>query len=450
MGNPPFIGKQYRNAEQQADMQLVWGSVSGAGVLDYVTCWYQRAAAYVRETRTSVAFVSTNSITQGEQVGILWGELFSRYRVKIHFAHRTFSWSSESRGRAYVHVVILGFAPFNRQGKRIFDYESPTSEPTETPANNISPYLIEGSDLVVTKRTRPLGPVPELVFGSMPNDGGHLMLDDAERAALLAEEPQAAAFIRPLLGSEEFINGMTRWCLWLKDAPPNALREMPKVMERVEAVRRHRLASNRATTRELASTPTLFGEDRQPSRRYLIVPGVSSEQRQYIPMAFCEANVIANNLVYGLEGATDWILGVLTSAMHMSWVRTVAGRLESRYRYSAKLVYNNFPWPTPTPEQRARVEEKAHAVLAAREPHLPPRGTATLADLYDPNTMPRELLRAHTELDRSVERCYRPEPFRSDRERVEHLFRLYQELTAPLLPAAGRGRRRTRQDGQVR
>ena len=519
LGNPPFIGKQYRNAEQQADMELVWSGVRGAGVLDYVTCWYRKAAEYVTVGRTPpspeglrklagganhritrentsapdgaaetggipaplrgasvvspdpvaasasggladrlisvgpagpqstaqsprIAFVSTNSISQGEQVGILWGELFQRYHLKIHFAHRTFSWASEARGGAHVHVVILGFGASDHSGKRIFDYETPTSEPTEISTGNISPYLVEGSDIVVTKRSHPLGAVPELVFGSMPNDGGHLMLDDAERAALLAAEPQAAPYIRPLLGSEEFINGIPRWCLWLKAAPPGALRAMPKVMSRVDGVRAHRSASNRATTRGLATTPSLFGEDRQPAHRYLLVPGVSSEQRQYIPMDFCEPDIIANNLVYCLEGADAWIFGVLTSAMHMSWMRSVAGRLESRYRYSAKLVYNNFPWPNPTPAQRARVEEKARAVLAAREPHLPPRGPATLADLYDPNTMPRDLLRAHTELDRAVEKCYRAEPFHSDRERVEHLFSLYEKLTAPLLPATPRTRGR--------
>jgi restriction-modification enzyme MmeI-like protein len=419
--------------------------VKGAGVLDYVTCWYLQAARYISGTHMSVAFVSTNSIAQGEQVGILWGELFQRWRLKIHFAHRTFAWASESRGRAHVHVVIIGFGGFDRVEKRIFDYETLDADPTEIPAANISPYLVEGNDLVIMKRTRPLCAGPELVFGSMPNDGGHLMLTDTERAALLRDEPEAEPYVRHLIGSEEFINGISRWCLWLKDIPPAVLRRLPIVMQRVEGVRQHRSSSTRPTTKKLAATPTLFGEDRQPSHRYLVVPGVSSENRHYIPIAFSEPEIIANNLVYCAEGADVWAFGVLTSEMHMAWVRLVAGRLESRYRYSAGLVYNNFPWPNATQEQRERVEEKARALLEARAPHLPPRGLATLADLYDPLTMPATLTRAHAELDRAVERCYRPEPFRSDRERVEHLFRLYEHLITPLLPVTASHRSTGRQ-----
>jgi hypothetical protein len=443
LGNPPFIGKQFRNVEQQTDMALIWDGVKGAGVLDFVTAWYRKAAAYIQGTRIPAAFVSTNSISQGEQVGILWGELFQRYGLKIHFAHRTFAWASESRGKAHVHVVIIGFGAFDALNKRIYDYEAGHAEPTVTAAVNISPYLLEGSDLVVNKRTHPVCEVPELVFGSMPNDGGHLMLTDGERAAFVAEEPGAAPFIRPLLGSEEFINGIPRFCLWLKDAVPSALRALPKIMERVEGVRRHRLASERPTTNKLATTPTLFGEDRQPAETYLLIPGVSSIQRAFVPMAFMPAATIANNLVYVLESAEAWHLGILTSSMHMAWVRNVCGRLKSDYRYSAKLVYNNYPWPTAaTPAQRAAVESAAQAVLAARAPHLPPQGLSTLADLYDPLSMPAELARAHAALDRAVEKCYRPAPFRSDRERVEHLFRLYEQLTAPLLPATPRTRTR--------
>ena len=442
LGNPPFVGKQFRNAEQQADMEAVWGGVKGAGVLDYVTCWYRRAGAYIVGTRAVAGFVSTSSIIQGEQVGILWGELFQHYHLKIRFAHRTFAWASEARGRAHVHVVIIGLGAADGVGKRVFDYETPASEPTELRVGNINPYLVEGADIWVSKRREPLAAVEQMVYGSKPVDGGHLLLDDLERAELIADCPGAAAFIRPFIGSEEFINGIGRWCIWLVGADPGAWRCLAPILERVERVREFRLASKKGPTVEQAATPYVFGELRQPEMGYLAVPEVSSELRHYIPIGFIPADVIASNLIYTVPGASVYTFGALTSVMHMAWVRAVCGRLESRYRYSAGLAYNNFPWPDPTREQRTRVEEKARAVLVAREPHLPPRGMATLADLYDPNTMPRELVRAHAELDRAVERCYRAEPFRSDRERVEHLFRLYEQLTAPLLPAAPRQRGR--------
>ncbi|MFO1487009.1 MAG: DNA methyltransferase [Verrucomicrobiota bacterium] len=441
LGNPPFVGKQYMTSEQNADMELVCGDVKGHGLLDFVTAWYFKAAEYIKGTQIVVGFVSTNSITQGEQVGILWKALF-QHGLKIHFGHRTFPWVSEARGMAHVHVVIIGFAAVDSVNKRIYDYESDSV--TVAKAKNISPYLVEGSDKVVTKSSKPLCNVPEIVFGSMPNDGGYLLLDDKAKAELLAKEPAAAKFIRPFLGSEEFINGLSRWCLWLADASPQELRDMTEVMKRVDAVREQRLKSSRETTRELAKFPTRFGEIRQPVRSYLAVPEVSSERRAYIPIAFLPPKIIASNKLYTISGASQFTFGVLTSVMHMAWTRQVTGRLESRYQYSGKIVYNNFPWPeSATDKQRDAVEEKAQAVLDARKPHLPPQGMSTLADLYDPLSMPPELVKAHTELDRAVEKCYRPEPFNSDRERVEFLFSLYEKLTAPLLPAtpSAKGRR---------
>jgi hypothetical protein len=452
LGNPPFVGKQFQTAEQKQDMELVCGKVKGSGVLDYVTGWYFKAAEYIAGTRIGVGFVSTNSITQGEQVGILWNALF-QYGLKIHFGHRTFPWASEARGKAHVHVVIIGFAAFNNTNKLIYDYHDET--PTIVPAKNISPYLIEGNDVVVLSRSKPIEQVPEIFFGNMPNDGGHLILTSAESAEFLEKEPSAKKFIRLFLGAQEFINGEERWCLWLKDASPAEVRAMPEVMKHVEGVREHRESSSRETTKELASTPMLFGEIRQPANNYLLIPSVSSENRPYIPMAFMPKDVIGSNLVLFIPDATLFHFGVLSSAVHMAWVRQVCGRLKSDYRYSNKLVYNNFPWPTPTPtvEQRKRVEEKAQAVLDARAPHLPPRGLGTLADLYDPNTMPPELHHAHAELDRAVEKCYRKEPFNSDRERVEFLFRLYEQLTAPLLPVTpvtrGKKARATERPGHL-
>jgi hypothetical protein len=482
LGNPPFIGKQFQTSEQKQDMEMICGKLKGSGVLDYVTGWYFKAAEYIKNTKIVVGFVSTNSITQGEQAGILWNHLFKRYGVKIHFGHRTFAWESEARGKAHVHVVIVGFAVFDIPNKRIYDYEN--DKASVSSAKNISPYLIEGNDVVALSRSTPVCDVPEIVFGNMPNDGGHLILSDEEKAELLSKEPAAKKFIRPFLGAQEFINGETRWCLWLTEAQPNELRDSPEIMQRIEGVRKHREESSRETTRELAATPTLFGEIRQPASTYLLIPSVSSENRQYIPIGFIKPSVIGSNLVLFVPNATRFHFGVLSSQMHMAWVRQVCGRLKSDYRYSNKLVYNNFPWPQNVSEkQRAAVEEKAQAVLDARaqfmgtapasgavadalvgnsddapsstrakkqsaraqtataEAAVLPKTNCTLADLYDPVAMPPRLHKAHEQLDRAVDLCYRKEPFASDRHRVEYLFHLYEQLTAPLLPIAKKRRR---------
>ena len=444
LGNPPFVGAMLMSQEQRADMVHVAGEMKGVGVLDYVACWYLKAARYIEGTRIPVAFVSTSSITQGEQVGILWGELFQRYRLKIQFAHRTFAWSSEARGKANVHVVIIGFAGWNDAKKLIWDYHVDAEKPTISSASNISPYLVEGSDLFLTNRSNPLCDVPRMVWGSQPRDGGNLLMTTEEKAELIAVEPGAKRWIRPYTGADEFINGIERWCLWLVNIPPGELRRLPRVLARVDAVRAMRSASRAEATRKKSDTPTLFAQIAQPETDYLLIPLHSSETRKYVPIGFMPAEFVASNACSIVPDATPYEFGVLTSSMHMAWMKAVCGRLESRYRYAKDIVYNNFPWPSPTPAQRERVEEKARAMLAAREPHLPPRGLATLADLYDPNTMPRDLLRAHAELDRAVERCYRAEPFHSDRERVEHLFRLYEQLSAPLLPATLRRRGRGR------
>jgi hypothetical protein len=431
LGNPPFVGKAFQTPEQKADVEAIWGDVKGAGILDYVTCWHRRSAEYIQGQKTTVGLVSTNSISQGEQVSVLWGTLLPRFGLKIHFAHRTFPWESEARGKAHVHVVVIGFSATDRTGKRIFDYEEDAEQATVNDVPNISPYLLAGGDVVVTSRSAPLCDAPPIVFGSMPNDGGHLLLSQDERKELLAREPGAKQFLRRFVGSEEFINGIRRWCLWLEDVSPSELRSMPEILKRVEGVRKHRENSSRATTRALASRPTLFGEIRQPATRYLIIPSVSSENRPYIPMAFARPPVVASNLVLMVPGATQFHFGVLTSAMHMAWTRQVCGRLESRYRYSNKLVYNNFPWPRDATEaQKAAVEKAAQAVLDARA-RFP---DSTLADLYDPVSMPPALTKAHTALDRAVDRCYRKESFPSDRARVEFLFHLYEKLTQPLLP----------------
>ena len=342
LGNPPFVGKQYATADQKQDMFVVCGHVKGSGVLDYVTGWYFKAAEYIEGTRIAVGFVSTNSITQGEQAGILWNELYSRWHLKINFGHRTFPWVSESRGKAHVHVVVVGFAAFDSPNKRIYDYEdtgkavrspettSKKQNVTVTIVKNINPYLVEGNDLWVGKRRRPLGVVEPMVYGSKPVDGGHLLLDDEGKAELLRVAPHAKPFVRPFIGSEEFINGINRWCIWLTAADPGAWRHISPIKSRVEEVRLFRLSSKKAITVEQAASPALFGELRQPDEDYLVVPEVSSELRRYIPMGFVSREVIASNLIYTVPGASIYRFGLLTSGFHMAWVRAVCGRVKIR------------------------------------------------------------------------------------------------------------------------
>jgi hypothetical protein len=442
LGNPPFVGKKEQNTAQKADMALVWGDEDGAGVLDFVTCWYVKAADYIKGTRIVVGLVSTNSISQGEQVGVFWRGLRKRNTLHIHFAHRSFAWMSEARGKAHVHVVIIGFAAFDVANKIIFEYPSSKAEPLRVTAKRINPYLADAADVLLFKRGKPISEVAEINYGSMANDRrkkdkglGNLILDRENRALIIAETPEIGRFIRPFVGSEEFLNGTERWCLWLVDAPPALIRQSKIVQKRIEAVREARLESGRSETVKLAAQPALFGEIRQPKTNYLLLPKVSSEERTYMPLGFFTPDFIANGSSLIIPDA-DWFdFGVLSSVVHMAWMRYTGGRLESRYQYSSQIVYNNFPWPKQaTEKQRAVVDVKAQAVLDARKPHLPPQGMSTLADLYDPLSMPPELVKAHAELDRAVERCYRPEPFNSDRERVEFLFSLYEKLTAPLLP----------------
>jgi hypothetical protein len=442
LGNPPFVGAKFQTEEQRSDMGTLAGVVENVGLLDYVTGWYFKAADYIQGTRIVVGFVSTNSISQGEQVGVLWNPLFQHFRLKIAFAHRTFAWQSEARGKAHVHVVIVGFATFDATNKRIYDYEAKKS--TVISAKNISPYLVEGSEFAITNRSKPICVVPEMGIGNKPIDDGNYLFTPEQKAAFLKEEPKAKEFFRRFLGAEEFINGIERWCLWLGDCPPEKLRLTPLSLERVENVRKFRLASKSAPTRKIAERPTRFHVENMPRKSYLLIPRVSAESRKYIPMGFVPPKFISSDATLIIPDATLFHFGILSSAMHMAWVRQVCGRLESRYRYSNNLVYNNFPWPNTNSQQRERVAAKAQAVLAQRQPHLPPRGHATLADLYDPLSMPSELLRAHEELDRAVEKCYRSERFHSDRERVECLFSLYQKIASPLLPVTSKTRRGSR------
>ena len=440
LGNPPFVGKKARNDEQNEDMRLACSDVGDYGILDYVCAWYVKAAEFIQNTQIKVAFVSTNSIAQGEQVGVLWNYLWEK-GIKIHFAHRTFKWNNEARGKAAVHCIIIGFASVPSNKKRLFDYQTPTSEPHEIVASNINPYLIDQADLVITNRNKPISDVPQLVFGNMPNDDGNLLFSDEERIGFLEKEPHAEKFILPLISAHEFIHDERRWCLWLKDANPNEWRQLPEVMKRVQAVREFRAKSKRAATQRLAEVPYLFGEIRQPESDYVLIPRHSSENRRYVPMAFFSPSFIVADSCSAVPDATLYHFGVLTSAMHMAWMRQICGRLKSDYRYSNNLVYNNFPFPSePTDRQQARVAQAAQAVLDARA-QFP---QATLADLYDPNAMPRELLVAHRAVDEAVDACYGTRRFKTDLERLEFLFDLYRQYTDPLTQLAERETRRAK------
>jgi hypothetical protein len=437
--NPPFVAKANRTDDQNADQELVSSQIRSSGVLDYVTCWFFKASEVLDGTRVKAAFVATNSITQGEQVAVLWNYL-RRRGMRIFFAHRTFDWQNEAPHEAAVFCVIIGFAGRDIPNKTLFDYETPDSAPVERRVTRINPYLIEASeDILVTSRTNPLCQgAPEIRFGSMPNDGGALLFTASEKDVFLREEPGARQFMRRLVGSKEFINGIERYCLWLKGASPAELRRLPRVLQRVQQVVDHRRRSNREQTQFLAGTPTLFGEDRQPESRYILIPSASSENRRYIPIGFMEPEVIASNLCLTIVGGDLFTFGVLTSSLHMAWMRTVAGRLEGRYRYSNNIVYNNFPWPREiTDAARRRVVDAAQRVLDARAKYP----EATLADLYDRLTMPPELQSAHTELDRAVERCYRQATFATEFEQLTYLFALYSEYVAPLAAPPRRRRR---------
>lgn len=428
IGNPPFLGSKLQSKEQKEDMTVVFNGVKNAGVLDFVAAWYIKSAQLMQGTSAKAALVSTNSITQGEQVGILWQELFNRYGIKIHFSHRTFKWSNEAKRNAAVFCVIIGFAAHDTKTKRIFEYETPISEPHEMLVPNINPYLVNGEDFFITsKRKHIQANVPQIVFGSMPNDGGNFLFNDEEKEAFLALEPKAEKYIKPLISAKEYLNGKNRWCLWLKNCPPNELSSMPHVLERVNNVKTLRSESNRAATQKLAKTPMLFGEDRQPDSHYVLIPLHSSENRLYIPFGFYDSDVIANNSTGIVPNATLYHFGILTSLMHMDWVRYTCGRLESRYRYSNEIVYNNFPFPQEiTDKQRDQIETLAQAVLDART-EFP---DSSLADLYNPLTMPPKLLKAHESLDKAVDKLYRKEGLKSDTERVAHLFELNRALTS--------------------
>jgi hypothetical protein len=429
LGNPPFVGHQWRNTEQMADMSRVWGDDGRFGRLDFVTCWHRKTVDYMHQNPAIVAaLVSTNSICQGEQVGTLWSWMLAQ-GVRIHFAHRTFSWSNEARGKAAVHCVIVGFGLGDVAEKTIFEYEDIKGPAHAVKAANINPYLVDAPDVILPSRTSTPEELPQLIKGSQPTDGGQLLLTEAEKDELVSLEPQAEKWLRPFIGGEELINGGQRWCLWLKEVSPSELRAMPLVMKRVAAVAEIRRKSPTKSVQEFADKPTLFTQDRQPEGSYLALSRHSSENRRFIPIGFLPKEVIASDAMLVCKGATIFHFGIMTSSMHNAWIRLTAGRLESRIRYEAS-VYNNFPWPKPTDKQGVAIEAAAQAVLDARAAHP----GASLADLYDPLSMPPDLVMAHQKLDAAVDAAYGYKGAATDAARVAFLFGLYQQLTS-LLPA---------------
>lgn len=433
VGNPPFGGSNSRDEEQNEDMDMVFDGWKKYGVLDYVACWFWKGAQYIRASRARLALVATNSISQGDQVATLWPPIFALGN-RIAFAYQTFPWANNAKDKAAVHVVIIGLeathlsdglSPNSAQPKL---YKLLDKEWHSQSVANISPYLIAGSNLAVASREQPLCNVSKMVYGNKPVEGGNLILTTEEKDSLIAREPQSAKWIKKLLGSDEFLNGKQRWCLWLTDLTQEELDSLPEkhplVAERVEKVRAVRLASKKAATVQKADIPHLFDEIRHPtSGNYILVPCHSSENRDYIPLGFLIDGTISNNANLMIPNATLYEFGILTSAMHNDWMRTVAGRLESRYRYSGTIVYNNFPWPEADEAEKSRIAALAEDILLIRADYP----DQTLAQLYDPDKMPLPLKEAHLRLDTAVDRLYRTKPFSDGMERVEFLFDLYEK-----------------------
>lgn len=428
LGNPPFIGSKLMKQNQRDQIVKLFSNIEGSGVLDFVTGWYIKAAKYIQGTKIKAAFVSTNSIVQGEQTSILWGQLMNKYGIKIHFAHRTFKWSNEAKGNAAVYCVIIGFACFDVTYKQIYDYEDIKGEAHEVKAKNINAYLIDAKDIIIAKRQVPICNVPKMSFGNMPLDGGNLLLSDEEKNEFLNKEPNAAKYIKPLISAYEFLNGIKRWCLWLVDADPGELKQMPEILKRIELVRKFRLDSVAPSTRKFATTPTLFRDRNQPNT-FILIPSTTSENRKYIPLGFFGKNDIANNSCHTVPNGDLFHFGIIMSKMHMAWVKYICGRLKSDFRYSKDIVYNNFPWPEKPNEKQVLVIEIAAQKVLDERLQFP---KSSLADLYDPLTMPPSLVKAHAELDKAVDLAYRPQPFVSEANRMEFLFELYEKYTSNL------------------
>jgi len=423
LGNPPFVGASMMTKEQKEDAVAIFGKIKLSNSIDYVGAWYHKSAMMIQNTNIRVAFVSTNSITQGEQVAPLWGKMFNDYGVSIDFAYRTFKWGNEAKGKAAVFCVIVGFSTTQKGEKAIYIGDE------KTYAKNINAYLLDAPDVLVASRGRPISNAPEMLSGSKSSDGGNLILSPEEKDDLIIREPHSEKFIRKYIGAAEFINGKERYCLWLKDAPFSEVRKCPSVMERIERVRAFRLASTAKPTVEKAEIPHLFFFDSQPDTDYIFIPQMSSEKRRYIPIGFLGSDVVTANPHLTIAGASLYHFGILTSNVHMAWMRAVSGRLKSDYRYSSNVVYNNFPWPDATGKQETEIEKLAQAVLDARAKY----SSSTLADMYKEENKGwhQDLWKAHRNLDVAVMKLY-GFPVKAEFTEahcVAALMEMYKELT---------------------
>lgn len=423
MGNPPFVGYSNQTTSQKNDMLGVCLDNDGkplnkAGKIDYVSGWYFKAARFMKDTQIRTAFVSTNSITQGEQVAIIWKNIFE-IGTHIDYAYRTFRWDNEAYDKAHVHCVIIGFscAP-NEKAKAIYDGDSKIT------AQNINGYLVDAENICIESKNKPICDVPEMVYGNKPTDGGFLFLTPDERKEIIDKEPFVEKFIKQIYGATEYINNQLRYCIWLVNASPKDIRSSKFLSERVSKVKEFRLNSPKEATRKSAETPTLFQGIRHPNSTYIIIPRHSSETRRYIPFGFVEPQIIVNDAVQIIPNATLYHFGILTSSVHMAWVRTVCGRIKSDYRYSKDIVYNNFPWCDPTPEQKSAIEQTAQAIIDARA--LYP--DSSFADLYDETVMPKGLRKAHENNDKAVLKAYGFPAKMSEQEIVAELMKMYERL----------------------
>lgn len=438
LGNPPFVGTAYQSKEQKEDMTIVFNGVKSYGMLDYVCAWYLKAATVIQNSKTQVAFVSTNSISQGEQPAVLWNELY-KLGIKIKFGHRTFKWNNEAKGKAAVHVVIIGFCVNESPNKTLFEYTNINGEPLARKVRNINPYIVAGDDLTLASISKPICPSPIMQSGSALNDGGFLILTDDEVRNLFKLDTKYKKLVKKFYSGQDFLNGSNRWCLWLKHADPSELKGDLFITERLKKVKEFRDNSTRIQTKRMAAFPYLFSEERQPSSDFLLIPKVSSENRVYVPIGYMSKDDIITDKNFFVPKASSFHFGILTSLMHMTWMRYVCGRLKSDYSYSNTIVYNNFPWPVDLPKQKIQgVGKLAEQVLKVRQRY--PK--SSLADLYDPLTMPSDLVKAHQDLDKFVDSCYRPQAFDTEMQRIEFLFDLYKQHTQPLFGSEKRKNRR--------
>ncbi|PDS26855.1 class I SAM-dependent DNA methyltransferase [Flavobacterium branchiophilum] len=436
IGNPPFIGSNVMTQFQRNQIVKVFNNIQGSGVLDYVAGWYLKAAKYIQNTNSKSGFVSTNSVVQGEQAALIWNQMFNTYGVHIHFAHRTFKWNNEAKGNAAVNCVIVGFANFESKNKSIFEYDDIKGEAEELKVKNINQYLIDAKTTFIMKRTKPLCNVPPILKGNYYAKSEGLIVEESDLEFLLENEPGAKQFIKKLIGADEFINNKKRYCLWMVDFNPNDIKKMPLIADRINRVKKDRLASKDKSMQKLAVKPYLFRETNNPDK-CLVIPVVSSEKRDYIPMGFIDKDTISTNGNLIMPEANLYHFGVLMSKMHMAWVNVTCGRLKSDYRYSKDIVYNNFPWPEEiTDKQRLKIEQKAQQVLDAR--NFYPNNS--LADLYQ-TYMPPKLVDAHYALNKAVDAAYSKQAFTTDAKRMEFLFELYEKYTAGLFVKEKKGKK---------